>query len=132
MAVTFKNGSVYTFTTVNSNILGGTYEKVKLNGIVDYNTAKLLSPDIDSKQASILPYISEGKSTKHTSYQYYIFGKQTGGNVVFPKEWLNEETISENSVEFLDIRISGANSSNLAEIKNILGLSGWPIVNTIV
>lgn len=131
MAVSFKSGSVYTFTTINANILGGTFEKVKLSGIVDYQTAKLLNPNLDSVQASVFPYLPTGASKKHTSYQYYIFQKQTSGVVVFALEWINADTIRENSVEFLDIRISGANSSDMATIKNILGLSGWSIVNQI-
>jgi hypothetical protein len=131
MAVTFKTGSVYSFTTINANILGGTFEKVKLSGIVDYNTAKLLSPNIDSVQASVFPYLPQGTSDKHTSYQYYVFQKQTEGISVFAIEWINMDTVRENSVEYLDIRISGANPSDIATIKNILGLSGWPVVNEI-
>ena len=131
MAVSFKAGSVYTFTTINANILGGTFEKVKLSGIVDYNTAKLLNPNLDSVQASVFPYLPPSASKKHTSYQYYIFQKQTSGVIVFALEWINADTVTENSVEYLDIRISGANPSDMATIKNILGLSGWSIVNAI-
>ena len=131
MAFNFKQGSVYTFTTIYANILGGTFEKVKLSGVVDYQTAKLLNPNIDSIQASIFPYLAAGASEKHTSYQYYIFQKQTGDIAIFATEWINLDTVRENSVEYLDIRISGANPSDMATIKNILGLSGWAVVNEI-
>lgn len=131
MAIILKTGSSYTFTTIQANLLGGTFEKVKLGGIVDYTTAKILNPNIDSIQASVLPYLPPTASIKHTTYKYYSFTKQTGGVIVFAAEWINEDSLIENTVEFLDIRISGANASDIPAIKNILGLSGWSVVNEV-
>lgn len=131
MAIELKIGNVYSFTTINANHIGGNFTKVKLRGLVDYNTAKLLSPNIDAVQSSLVPYISPGVSLTHTAYRYYVFEKQTGGIAVFPIEWMNADSITEDSINFIDIRILGANSSDLAAIRNILGLSGFLMVNEL-
>lgn len=126
-----KTGGVYSFTTVNASLLGGTYEKARVTGNLEYSTAKLIEPNLDAIQASILPYLVDGASTKHTSYKYFVFLTQAGTNRVFAQEWINKESIVENTINYLDIRISSATSSDLASIRSILGLSGWSIVNEI-
>lgn len=131
MAKEIVNGGVYSFTTIVPSLLGGTYVNAKVSGIVSYDAAKIFDPNIDAVQQAVLPYLAVTSSTKHTSYVYYVFTTQTGALKVFASEWINHDSVHENTLEFLDIRVSGASASDLPAIKHILGLSGWFIVNEI-
>lgn len=132
MATNFKTNNLYSFTTINAAILGATYTKAKIMApSVSYEGAKIFDPNIDSKQAALRPYLPTGASTKHTTYNYFVISTQTGETKVFADEWINQDSIKQDTVKFLDVRIMGADDSNLAEVKNVLGLSGWSIVNKI-
>lgn len=131
MADTLITGDSFSFTTINASILGAMYENVRITGIVEYSLAKLIDPNIDSTQASLLPYLDANASTKQSQYEYYTFVTQTGVTKVFAKEWIVADSIVKQNNNYIDIRITGATSSDLIAIRNVLGLSGWSIVNEL-
>lgn len=131
MAIAIVKGGIYTFTTIHPGFLGSVYEKVLCGGDLDYDTAKLIDPDIDSKQEAVKPYLPANASSKHTAYTYYAFTTQTKERKVFAAEWINLTSIKEENEKALPILIKGADESNLAEIRNVLGLAGWNMVNII-
>ena len=131
MATQFKTGGVYTLNTINGSILGTTYTAKCISDSMEYTAAKLCEPNIDSLQAALIPYLAKNVSTKHTGYRYCMFETQTNAIKVFAYEWINIDTVTENTVKYLDVRITGADSFNLAQVKAILGLAGFPIVNEV-
>ena len=132
MSTQLRPGSTYSFTTINPAILGSAFSKVRVTGNLEYTTAKIIEPNIDSLQAALVPYLPENASTKHTAYQYFVIETQTKAVKVFAAEWINSDSVVEDTVKQIDIRITGADSSNLPEIKSVLGLAGFPVVNEIV
>jgi hypothetical protein len=131
MAIAIVKGGIYTFTTIHPGYLGSLYEKALCGGELDYSTAKLLDSTIDAKQEAVKPYLPATASSKHTAYTYYSFTTQTGERKVFAAEWINITSIKEESEKFLEIRIGGADESNLPQIRNVLGLAGWNVVNLV-
>lgn len=130
MANIIKRGGVYTFTTIHPAVLGSLYEKA-LCGASDmsYDIAKTIDKDIDFKQEMVKPYLPANTSTKHTAYTYYVFTTQTGERKVFAAEWINITSIKEDIVSKLGLEIIGATEADLPQIRNVLGLSGWNVVN---
>lgn len=131
MATAIEKGGIYTFTTIHPGYLGSLYEKALCGGDLDYSTAKLIDSSIDSTQEAVKPYLPATASSKHTAYTYYAFTTQTGERKIFAAEWINITSIKEENEKFLEIRIGGADEGNLPEIRNVLGLSGWNVVNLI-
>lgn len=131
MATVIEKGGIYTFTTIHPGYLGSLFEKALCGGDIDYHTAKLIDSDIDATQEAVKPYLPATTSSKHTAYTYYVFTAQNGERKVFAAEWINITSIKEENEKFLDIRIGGADESRLPEIRNVLGLAGWNVVNLI-
>lgn len=131
MAVTIEKGGIYTFTTVHPGVLGSLFEKARCTADMEYSTAKLIDSNIDSLQSAVAPYLDPNVSRKHTLYTYFVFVTQTGEKKVFAREWINVSSIKQDITDFLDVRIIGAKESDMAAIRNVLGLSGWNIVNII-
>ncbi len=130
--VELVKGGVFSFNTINGSLLGATYEKARVSAVAEYATAKIIDPTIDSTQAALIPYLPAGASTKHTAYTYFVIVTQTGQTKVFAKEWINPSSVTANNTQYVDIRVSGASSSDLAAIRQALSLAGWPVVNEIV
>lgn len=127
-----NKGTTYNFTTISPGVLGSTFKQAKLEGILDYNIAKIVDPNIDQKQAQVRTSLPNGTSTNHRNYTYYSFYTQVGDIVVLAAEWILKDSITEDTIDFIDIRIGGVNSSRLPEIRAILGGAGFNIVNEVV
>lgn len=126
-----KKGGIYTFTTIHPGFLGSTFEKALCGGDLDYETAKELEPNLDSMQEAVKPYLPPDASSKHTQYTYYSFKTQTGERKIFAAEWINIKSVQEENDKYLDLRIRRADESNLPQIRNVLGLSGWNEVDKL-
>mgnify|MGYP003605787942 CR=1 FL=1 len=126
-----SNGNVYSFTTINPNVLGASFHNAKLDGTLTYDVARLLEPSLDALHAQVKTSLPAGVSTKHTNYSYYAFKTETGTMKIIASEWILPSSIIQVTTDYLDIRISGANSSRLAEVRAVLGGAGFSIVNEI-
>lgn len=124
-----RNGLRYNFNTIAPSILGQTYTNVLLEGSVTYRIASKYN--VDHTQASLLPYLPDGVSRKHTDYNYYIFRTETGSELILAYEWIREESIVENTDSFLDIRIQGASIQDIRTVKSILGYAGFNTVSPL-
>ncbi len=129
MAIAIEKGGIYTFTTIHPGYLGTLFEKALCGGALDYETAKLIDNNIDATQEAVKPYLPATASSKHTGYTYYVFTTQTNERKVFATEWINLSSIKENDDSKLIIEIGGAKESDLPQIRNVLGLAGWNVVN---
>lgn len=125
-----KNGLRYTFNTVAPSILGRNYTNVLLEGSISHRLANKMY-NIDYTQASLLPYLNDTVSKKHTDYNYYIFRTETGNELVLAYEWLVEDSIKEINDTYLDIRIQGASTQDIQFIKNIIGLAGYSNISIL-
>lgn len=129
MAIVIEKGGIYTFTTIHPGYLGTLFEKALCGGALDYETAKLIDSNIDATQEAVKPYLPATASSKHTAYTYYVFTTQTNERKVFATEWINISSIKANDESKLIIEIGGAKESDLPQIRNVLGLAGWNVVN---
>jgi hypothetical protein len=85
-------GNVYTIDTVAPAVLGARFARVKLNGIVGYETAKNFINAIDIHKV-VYPMIPAGASLNAKSLTYYIFNKEDGTTLVLARDWINLNTI---------------------------------------
>lgn len=127
-----KTGSLFNFSTINAAILGGSYEKAKVLGSVDYSLALGLDPNIDTRQASLIPFLPTNTPIRHTGYSYYIFQLQTGERVVLASEWINETSVKEATELSVSVEIIGATDSDFKSIKAALSRAGFNSVRIIL
>lgn len=124
-------GNRYKFTTINGSVLGTSYSAICIGDNLTYRAAKIYDPSIDSKHAFLIPDLPANVSTKNSGYKYLLFQTDTGAVIVLADVWINKESVVLYSSKTIDIRILGADSSDLSKIKAVLGLAGFLNVNEI-
>ncbi len=129
--INISTGNRYKFTTINGSVLGTSYSAICIGDNLTYQAAKLYDPNVDNKQAYLIPDLPQSVSTKHTGYKYLLFQTDTGAVIVLADVWINKESVVLYSSKSVEIRIEGADSSDVSRIKAILGLAGFLNVKEI-
>lgn len=120
----FELGKVYTFNTKAPAILGAIVKNATLLSIMDHETAQMYE-NIDLKYRQIYPLLPEGTVDNSKSCVYYRFRSESGTNVIFADQWIDEGTIVTVDHISFKVTITQASLQDMTRIRNLLSAAGY-------
>ncbi|EBV8434028.1 hypothetical protein NFI00_000120 [Salmonella enterica] len=87
-------GDLVDFQLVQSGIYGDKRVEVKVTGLLDYNTARLIDPQLNNKHTALYPYFQQsvGNVNDPNAYQYMTVINNSGTTEVVGLPWVLEAT----------------------------------------
>ncbi|ASU03646.1 hypothetical protein RISINGSUN_24 [Erwinia phage vB_EamM_RisingSun] len=87
-------GDIVDFQLVQSGIYGDKRVEVKITGLLDYNTARLIDPQLNNKHTALFPYFREsvGNVNDPAAYQYMAVTNSAGTTEMVGLPWVLEAT----------------------------------------
>lgn len=113
MAIVPKSGDIVSFQLVVNGVNGDGRTEVKVTGTgLDYQTAKLLEPQLALKHTALFPYFRSkvGSVDNPAVYEYIAVVGSSGKPEVIGLPW-----ILESSYKVLDGRVAAVNITNFRE-----------------
>jgi hypothetical protein len=90
-----KSGDIVSFQLVQNGLLGDERVQVRVSAAdVDYQTAKLIDPQLNVKHTTLFPYFKDavGGIDNPSAYKYVTFQLANGAIEVIGVPWIKEAT----------------------------------------
>lgn len=121
-------GKTVSFTTHATSILGTNYNRVKVLGILDYESA-MQYINVSVMSVNVYPSLPEGTSKDYQNYQYLKIKHDTGVSGCVAIEWIDEATFVEHEGVNITFRVENANAADADKIRKILAFNNFTAVN---
>ena len=116
-------GSSYNFTLYASGVLGVGYENAKVEGIMDYNTAKTVQ-DIVPLHIQAYPSLPNGSVRNAQLLTYVKIKTISGESRVIAMDWISSTPVLV-VTQSVKVTIANVVSSDVARIKDVLIANGF-------
>lgn len=127
-AADFELGTTVSFSTYASAILGA-FEKVKIEGIVDYNVVRQFI-DPATLHANVYGSLPVGEvPDDFTKYYYLVLMQSNGNKTAIGLPWVDETTIQLIASTTVIITVDNAGVNDLPSIKEALAINGFTSVD---
>lgn len=129
MAVEFEINKTFTFNTRAPTILGATFKRCKVLGIIDYILASsFINPE--TQHYNVYPHLPAGTPNDPKKYTYLLIQTEQGDKTVLAKEWIDLSSVTLVTSTTLTITITNAANGDADNIREALLLLGFtnPII----
>lgn len=124
MTVEFEINKTYTFNTRAPVILGATFRRVKILGIIDYVLASsFINPE--TQHHNVYPHLPAGTPSDPKKYTYLLIQTEQGDKTVLAKEWIDPSSVTLVTSTTINITVTGASASDAENIREALLLLGF-------
>jgi len=114
-------GKIYSFSTYD----GVQHRHLKFSALLDADTLLMLGVDVQSKHASIYPYLPEGSPSSYKDYVYGKFVDLTGNKFFyFGVPCIREDSLVEDGQPSYRITLRNLDSNKLNSVRSMLVASG--------
>ena len=120
----FELHSTYNFTTYAPAVIGGGFKRVKVVGIVDYDTAKKYQ-NVDLIQRQIFSRLPVGTPDRASNYSYLLVEDGNGLRHVIAYPWIIPDTVVKVTTVDLQVRVRGTDDTDMARLRNVLNSMGY-------
>ena len=120
----FSIGKYYSFNTLAPAILGATFYRAKLIGLVCYDTANTRI-NVNLMQRTIYPSLPAGTVDNPANYTYLMLETESGEKTVVAYEWIDESSIEEVVSMTATITVPNIAASDATAIRDLLTLNGF-------
>jgi hypothetical protein len=117
-------GKSYDFTLYASGVLGTGYSNAKVLGIMDYGSAKVVQ-DITPLHIQAYPDLPTGTPRDASKLIYVKISTLQGETRVIAMDWISSAPV-EVTTQTIVVTISQVSSSDVAVIRNLLTVNGFP------
>lgn len=127
MSFDYKIGATYSFNTYAANVLGNSYQNVKMLGVLSADLASRLGCDIQSLQQKVYPQVPSQNNmpTDPTQYNYIQIQLQNGTRTILGVPWIDESSIVTVTGQTTTAIIGGTTADDLPTIRNLLAMNGF-------
>lgn len=112
-------GKTVSFETYAQYVLGESFERVKVLGILDVESAKFVG-DVMSLATAIYPTLPEGTPKDYRNYRYVKVRMPNGNDRVVALEWIRSETVVIHTDITAQFTVSNINADDVDEIIKVL------------
>lgn len=92
-----KKGDIVDFDMIRPGIFGDQYKGALISAIADYNTARLIDPELNAKHANFFPYFKDtvDNVNRPEIYDYLILqlDKTKSNVIVIGVPWINASSL---------------------------------------
>ncbi len=120
----FQLNKVYTFNTRAPGVLGASIKNAKLIGIMDYTTA-ISYDNIDLKFRTVYPVLPSGTPDTPESCVYYRFKSESGENIIFADQWIDEQSIEIIEHIRFQVLFEEASIQDISRVRDSLNALGY-------
>jgi hypothetical protein len=120
----FELNKIYSFSTTAPALLGTIVKNAKLNGIMDYETARKYD-EIDVKYRNVYPLLPVGTPDQVRTSIFYKFKAENGSTIVLADQWINMTSVE--LIESINIRVTVTDISvvDISRIRDALLALGY-------
>lgn len=119
-----KKGDIIDFDMIRPGIFGDQYKAALISGIVDYNTARMIDPEINAKHANFYPFFQNtvDNVNKPNVYDYLVLQLDvTKSNlVVIGYPWINPQSLKTVSSRYATVIIRNFQEHQRAPLVDFL------------
>lgn len=112
-------GKIVSFDTYAQYLLGTSYKRCKVLGILDVDSARHLA-DVEAISVAIYPALPTGTPKDYRNYQYLKVRLTNGTDTVVATKWIKENTLVVHNDVAIQVNIRGINPSDINKIRGIL------------
>lgn len=124
MSYNLEIGKSYDFTLYASGVLGTGFNNAKVLGVMDYDSAKGVQ-DITPLHIQAYPDLPTGTPRDASKLIYVKIATLQGDIRVIAMDWISSEPVVVTTQTAI-VTISQISSSDVAIIRNILTINGYP------
>lgn len=121
-------GKTVSFNTHATSVLGTNFNRVKVLGILDHESA-MLYLNVPIVAVNVYPSLPSGTSKDYQNYQFLKIKHANGDNGCIAIEWINTSTFVVHEGVNIEFRVEDANASDADRIREILAFNGFEAVN---
>lgn len=121
---TLSPGKLVSFDIYPSSFLGN-IEHMKVDAIIDYNTAIQLGFDPSSLHVMVYPTLNSDVLNRADSYQYVKLSKPNNKSVIVGLPWIKEETIVQHQFFSATVTIENIEPGDEVLIREVLQSNGF-------
>lgn len=130
-----KKGDIVDFDMITPGIFGDQYKAAIISGIVDYNTARLIDPELNAKHSNFYPFFQASVDNVNNPavYDYLILQLDvTKSNlVVIGYPWINKDSLKTVSSRYATIIVRNFQEHQRAPINDFFRNLGVEYTLTI-
>lgn len=119
-----KNGDIIDFDMIRPGIFGDQYKAALISGIVDYNTARMIDPEINAKHANFYPFFQSSVDNVNNPnvYSYLVLQLDvTKSNlIVIGYPWINPASLKTISSRYATVIIRNFQEHQRAPLVDFL------------
>lgn len=119
-----KKGDIIDFDMIRPGIFGDQYKAALISGIVDYNTARMIDPEINAKHANFYPFFQNTVDNVNNPnvYDYLVLQLDvTKSNlVVIGYPWINPQSLKTVSSRYATVIIRNFQEHQRAPLVDFL------------
>lgn len=119
-----KDGDIVNFDMIRSGIFGDQYKGAIVSAICDYNTARIVDPDINAKHANFYPFFRDKVDNvdNPTIYKYMILqlDKTVSKLVVIGFPWINQDSLKTIESRYATVIVQNFQEYHRAPLKDFL------------
>lgn len=94
---TIKKGDIINFDMISPGIFGDQYKGAIVSSVADFNTARIIDPDIQLKHANFYPFFKDKVDNVNdpSKYDYFILQLDVTKSdlIVIGFPWINEDSL---------------------------------------
>lgn len=120
----FTRAKTYTFSTLAPDVLGAEFKVLKVESILSLEDAINHDANLVSKHENVKLKVS-GLPQDPATLNYIKFKDQKNKVIVLADEWINQDTIVEDTAVNLAISLNNASLSDITKLRNILISNGY-------
>lgn len=119
-------GSRISFETYPAAIIGTTFNNVRVDAILDFETASTLL-DVAAMHANVYPTLPSGTADDYKGYYYAKLRLENGKVTVVGLPWIKEDTVITQSTVNLPVTVLSVNPVDQARFKAVCAANGFAI-----
>lgn len=123
-------GKVVTFQVYPDYILGMSFNRCKVLGLLDAETARLLT-DIASLSTAALPSLPVGTPSDYRNYVYVKVKLANGNDVVVAQPWIKGDTLKIHEDVSCTLKVDRISADDVQRIVNILKSYNYNYVTVV-
>uniref|UniRef100_A0AAU8L0W3 SH3 fold domain-containing protein n=1 Tax=Pantoea phage Survivor TaxID=3232176 RepID=A0AAU8L0W3_9CAUD len=119
-----KDGDIVNFDMIKPGIFGDQYKAAIVSAVCDYNTARIVDPDINSKHANFYPFFKDSVDNVDNPniYKYLILqlDKTVSKLVVIGFPWINQDSLKTIQTRYATVIIQNFQEYHRAPLVDFL------------
>lgn len=117
-------GKVISFEVYPVAKLGDKFKAVRVEGFLDYTTAKLYE-DIDALAVAVYPSLPEGTPRDYKHYQYVKVRHSNDAVSIIAVPWINSDTLKINKETVVHVRLVLDHANSVEVLRKNLVANGF-------